>query len=84
MLNVQQLSECILPPKDLHLEGPVEAHVKLLRWHCPEPAKERTHMQTNLDRCLNLSGLHDATQLAIFIDLLSHIKKQMNFFQLQG
>ena len=45
MLNVQQLSECILPLKDLHLEGPVEVHVKLLRWHCPEPAKERTHMQ---------------------------------------
>ena len=42
MLNVKEFSESISPLKDLHLVGPMEVHAKLLRWHFPDPANERT------------------------------------------
>jgi len=51
MLNVKQFSESNIPLKDSHLVGPLDVHAKLLRWHFPDPANERTseeHIHTNL------------------------------------
>ena len=84
MLNVKRFSDSILPLKDLHLVGPVEVHAKLLRWHFPDPANERTseeHIQTNLNQCMNLSGLDQRyTTCHLHRLTLTQITKQIKLF----
>jgi len=69
MLHVKQFSDSILPLKDVHLLGPVEVHVKLFKWHFPDPENKRTseeHIQTNLNQRMNLSGLGQRLQNVSF------------------